>query len=120
MKRITIKWVKKTKEALEGIVTLDDFKTGDVMKTPETTTCSCQVDSGSVGMSGIGKDGLVVHLSEEELQQVFELIRWYWAGLCKRRENYHWFLEEEKCCKKKKKVPAAKPRLSSQKGCRTL
>ena len=117
MKRITIKWTKKTKEALEGIVTLDDFKDQDVMKVPETTTCSCMVASGSFGMSGVGPDGLVVHLSEEESQQVFELMRWYWNGRNNSRDCYHWFLEEEKW--PKKKVPAARPRLNSRKGCRT-
>ncbi len=119
MKRIIIRWGKETPEGLKGVVTLSHFKDGDAMSRAETFTCHCYVGNGSVGMSGIGPKGLVVPLTEEEMNQVNELIRWYFAGRNKKNETFCWFLEEERCCKKKKKVPAAKPRLSSQKGCRT-
>jgi hypothetical protein len=41
-------------------------------------------------MSGIGSDGVIVPLSEEEISQVNELMRWYYVGRKKEKETYVW------------------------------
>ncbi len=94
MKRIVIKWVGKTPDGMMGIVTLDRFKDGLVTAIPETFTCNCNIGKGSSGMSGIGPDGVVVPLTEEERRQVHALMQWYFDGRNKKEETYYWFMEE--------------------------
>ncbi len=94
MKRIIIRWGKKTPRGIKGIVTLDHFKEGNVTSILETFTCSCRVNKGSVSISGIGPKGLIVPLTEGELDQVKELMDWYFAGRNKEKETYCWFPKE--------------------------
>jgi len=93
MRRISIKWMKKTEDGIKGIITLDCFTFG-VTSIPETFTCSCHVDDGTVGMSGIGPAGLVVPLTEVEMSLVNEMMRWYFAGRKNKKETYYWLMEE--------------------------
>ena len=93
MKRIIINWVEKTSDGFKGVVTLDKFEDNNVMSILETFTCACEVTKNSVGMSGIG-DGVIVPLTEQEREQVNELMRWYWSGRNNEKSTYSWFTKE--------------------------
>lgn len=94
MKRVVIEWVEKTSDGMKGIVTLDCFKGGDVTSRLQTFTCNCNIGKTSSGMSGIGPDGVIVPLTEEERRQVYALMQWYLDGRNKKEETYYWFMGE--------------------------
>jgi hypothetical protein len=85
-----IKWTEDLKYGFKGVVTLDDWGDKGLSTFPKTFICDCEVTKNSEGMSGIGSDGVIVPLSEEEISQVNELMRWYYVGRKKEKETYVW------------------------------
>ena len=95
--RIVIEWSKISKEKCEGIITLDRWKDERTyLDNCETFMCNCEVTSGSVRFYGVGPKGLVIPLGDEEMEQLKNLLRWYFDGVIRNKETFCWFIVKDK------------------------
>lgn len=95
VERVTIEWTKRTRNGMEGILTLDRWKDYVVASTPtESCQCKCSVGDGYTGFTSVD-GGVVSHtLTEEQIHRVGDLMGAYWDGWTKQKQTYRWFQEK--------------------------